>query len=585
MNDFLRLGQIAIGFIYFLQGVIATAVAFNHDLVDNKFNKLCIALWAIGFIGNHILKQSKRISNRSRFLFEIIWSSVIAVGWSAVLDNSYFLLLVIFVQWMTIILFMSKKICDHVLLLHIVFLAVLYFGIRDDVAFRYNLMEFIASVLVLLLVYWISINTMKLLINHEQRTRNQEKSMDNIMKVLEMKCYEAREATKSKSDFLANMSHEIRTPINSVLGMNEMILRECEDPQIRTYATNVKTSGRMLLSLINDILDFSKIESGEMEIVSNTYDLREILANASQLVETRLQGKEVSFVIETNRAMPRQLFGDKNRVQQVLVNILTNAAKYTLEGNITLKTDFVWVSESNQSTIELRFEVRDTGIGIKKEDLEKLFHSFQRVDEKNNRNIEGTGLGLVITKSLLDCMNGRIDVESEYGVGSVFTLYIPQKVIDKTPIGDSEMKKITAKSGRYQESFHAPEAKVLIVDDNRVNIKVIEGLLKKTWVQITAVESGEECLTIVEKEHFDLILMDHLMPGLDGIETLHRMLDNEEQMCRNVPVIALTANAMQGVREMYLENGFSDYLMKPVNSDELEKMLIKYLPGNLVKLL
>lgn len=396
---------------------------------------------------------------------------------------------------------------------------------------------------------------------------------------------EAETANQAKSTFLSKMSYEIRTPINAILGMNEMILRESEDSGIIEYASNIQNAGNTLLSLINDILDFSKIESGEMEIVSNTYDLREILANASQLVETRLQGKEVSFVIETNRAMPRQLFGDKNRVQQVLVNILTNAAKYTLEGNITLKTDFVWVSESNQSTIELRFEVRDTGIGIKKEDLEKLFHSFQRVDEKNNRNIEGTGLGLVITKSLLDCMNGRIDVESEYGVGSVFTLYIPQKVIDKTPIGDSEMKKITAKSGRYQESFHAPEAKVLIVDDNRVNIKVIEGLLKKTWVQITAVESGEECLTIVEKEHFDLILMDHLMPGLDGIETLHRMLDNEEQMCRNVPVIALTANAMQGVREMYLENGFSDYLMKPVNSDELEKMLIKYLPGNLVKLL
>lgn len=581
MNDFLRLGQIAIGFIYFLQGVIATAVAFNHDLVDNKFNMLCIALWAIGFIGNHILKQSKRISNRSRFLFEIIWSSVIAVGWSAVLDNSYFLLLVIFVQWMTIILFMSKKICDHVLLLHIVFLAVLYFGIRDDVAFRFNLMEFIASVLVLFLVYWISINTMKLLINHEQRTRNQEKSMDNIMKVLEMKCYEAREATKSKSDFLANMSHEIRTPINSVLGMNEMILRECEDPQIRTYATNVKTSGRMLLSLINDILDFSKIESGKMDLVPAEYQLSSLLNDVCNMIKSRAEENALSFEVEVDEKIPDYLYGDEVRIKQIVVNLLTNAVKYTDSGKVSFVVKQERVDDNN---INLKFDIIDTGKGIRKEDIENLFVSFKRVDETKNRNIEGSGLGLAITSRLVDLMQGSIGVESEYGKGSTFSVSILQKVKREELIGDFSKKynNISSEKSEYRVSFRAPSVKILIVDDVRVNILVAKSLLKQTKLNADVAFSGRQAIEKLKKRKYDAVLLDHMMPDLDGIETLS--IIKQEKIAEGTPFIALTANALSGAQQQYLSAGFDDYLSKPIEGTALEKMLIKWLPKDKVEL-
>lgn len=402
----------------------------------------------------------------------------------------------------------------------------------------------------------------------------------------EMNCLmqEAESANHAKSAFLTHMSYEIRTPINAVLGLDEMILRESKDETIIEYAQNIRSAGKTLLSLINDILDFSKIESGEMEIVSHAYDFREIVGNAKQMIGPRLEGKDVTFTYEINQNLPKTLFGDESRVQQILINILTNAAKYTEVGNVHLQVDFSKKCEDIKQGILLKVSVRDTGRGIKQEDLEKLFQSFQRVDEEKNRNIEGTGLGLAITSKLVEAMKGKIEVESEYGKGSEFRFEVEQGVLDAASIGQQDGKIEKSRSKVAREKFHAPNAKVLVVDDNAVNIKVMKGLLKRNQVQFYSVLSGAECLQEIKKMKFDLIFMDHLMPEMDGIETFHAMREMEENLCKDSPVIALTANVIQGVRQMYLDNGFTDYLMKPVSVEEMENMMIQYLPKDMIEL-
>ncbi len=395
---------------------------------------------------------------------------------------------------------------------------------------------------------------------------------------------EAKMANVAKSTFLTYMSHEIRTPINAVLGMDEMIIRETEDPTVIEYAENIQTAGKTLLSIINDILDFSKIESGELEIVEEQYELKDVLQNAERMVLPRLEGRDIAYEMIIDPSIPRILLGDANRIQQAMINLLTNAAKYTQAGKITARVEYEKREPSiHGPEILLRFSVQDTGMGIKKEDLQKLFKSFQRIDEEKNRNIEGTGLGLTITQKLIHKMNGEISVESEYQKGSTFTLEIPQVVIDFTGISVKEGEKKAKK--KYHEKFHAPEVQVLVVDDNTVNIKVLEGLLKKTKVQITAVNNGFDCLRLVKEQCFDLIFMDHMMPEMDGIETFERMCAMDANKSKDTPVIALTANAIAGAKEMYIEIGFTDYLMKPVNTEELEDMMIRYLPKEKIELI
>ena len=302
------------------------------------------------------------------------------------------------------------------------------------------------------------------------------------------------------------------------------------------------------------------------------------------MIGPRLEGKDVTFTYEINQNLPKTLFGDESRVQQILINILTNAAKYTEVGNVHLQVDFSKKCEDIKQGILLKVSVRDTGRGIKQEDLEKLFQSFQRVDEEKNRNIEGTGLGLAITSKLVEAMKGKIEVESEYGKGSEFRFEVEQGVLDAASIGQQDGKIEKSRSKVAREKFHAPNAKVLVVDDNAVNIKVMKGLLKRNQVQFYSVLSGAECLQEIKKMKFDLIFMDHLMPEMDGIETFHAMREMEENLCKDSPVIALTANVIQGVRQMYLDNGFTDYLMKPVSVEEMENMMIQYLPKDMIEL-
>ncbi|MGN0340895.1 MAG: response regulator [Lachnospira sp.] len=389
----------------------------------------------------------------------------------------------------------------------------------------------------------------------------------------------AEQANHAKSDFLANMSHEIRTPINAIMGMNEMVLRESKDESIREYAANIESASKTLLSLINDILDFSKIEAGKMEIVNAPYDTATFFNDVVNMIDVKAKQKQLDFQVDIDSTLPSVLHGDEVRNRQIIVNILNNAVKYTKQGIVKLTVEGIRES----GVVTLKMQVKDSGIGIKKEDMDKLFCGFQRLDLEQNRSIEGTGLGLAITRNLVESMKGRIEVESEYGKGSVFTIFLTQEIIDDTPMGDFKEKfEAAAKQEKgYKESFVAPDAKVLVVDDNDMNLAVAKALLKKTDVQVTTCTSGKECLECIKKEYFDVILLDHMMPEMDGIQTLEKIRQTEN-MCKSVPVIALTANAIVGAKEQYIKAGFSDYLSKPIHGTELEKMLLEYLPKDKV---
>ncbi|MDE6388476.1 MAG: response regulator [Lachnospiraceae bacterium] len=395
----------------------------------------------------------------------------------------------------------------------------------------------------------------------------------------------ADKANRAKSDFLANMSHEIRTPINAVMGMNEMILRECEQEDIREYAQNIQGASQTLLSLINDILDFSKIESGKMEIVEAAYDTASMLNDVINMVRVKADSKNLQFNVDIDEKLPSELWGDGTRDRQVIINILNNAVKYTKEGQVSLSVNG---ERSGADKILLEIRVSDTGIGIKEEDMPKLFRNFERLNLGENRNVEGTGLGLAITYRLVEQMNGRIEVESQYGVGSTFTIYLQQGIVNDSPLGDfQERYQLAMKRSRhqYRESFAAPDAKILVVDDTAMNLLVIEQLLKKTRVQVDTCLSGNACLELVQREHYDVILLDHMMPDMDGIETLKMLKDMKNNRCQDTPVIALTANAIVGVREMYIENGFDDYLSKPVEGNDLETMLKQYIPSEKMQII
>ena len=385
----------------------------------------------------------------------------------------------------------------------------------------------------------------------------------------------AEKANHAKSDFLANMSHEIRTPINAVIGMNEMILRECKEENILEYASNIQGASNSLLALINDVLDFSKIEAGKMQIVLGEYKLASMIHEVSNMALTRRKKKKVEFSVEVDETLPSVLCGDEMRVRQILLNLLSNAFKYTEAGSIVFRIKGV-VREDSE-ICDVCFEIEDTGIGIKEEDMGKLFNQFERLDLKENRSVEGTGLGLAITYLLVNRMQGNIEVESVYGKGATFRVYLPQDIVEKTPIGEISLVDSHYEKKIYKESFVAPEAKILVVDDNEMNLFVVEKLLKKTKVQIVTCLSGEEALKRTEDEYFDVILLDHMMSGLDGVATLHLIRTSESNKCKKVPVIVLTANALAGEKEEYLKAGFDGYISKPIDGLLLESLLLNFL--------
>ena len=399
--------------------------------------------------------------------------------------------------------------------------------------------------------------------------------------VLRLEKASADEANKAKSNFLADMSHEIRTPINAILGMNEMILRETGEDSIREYSGNIRNSGKNLLQLVNSILDFSKIEDGKMEIVPVRYSLSTLVTYLVNSVQERAEEKKLKFKVCIDPDLPSEYFGDDARINQVILNLLTNAVKYTDEGSVTLT---VKGKEVKEGKALLYFEVADTGIGIKESDMDKLFESFERLDVIRNRTIEGTGLGMSIATKLLALMDSKLNVKSTYGQGSVFSFDLWQKIENPEPIGEYKIHSLYAGSAElYHESFHAPDAKILVVDDTRMNIIVVVNLLKKTGVQMDTASGGEEAVKLADEEKYDLILLDQRMPGMDGTQTLKVIRGLDSGLNKDTPIICLTADAIRGAKERYMSEGFTDYLTKPVEGKALEKMLVTYLPADKVE--
>ena len=391
----------------------------------------------------------------------------------------------------------------------------------------------------------------------------------------------ADKANAAKTNFLLNMSHEIRTPINAVLGMDEMILRECGDETILGYAANIQSAGQLLLAVINDVLDFSKIESGKLELIPTEYNVHQLMNSCYNIIINRAEKKNLLLEIQNDPELPSGLIGDEIRIRQMIINLLTNAVKYTLAGKVTMTLGF---KKTSEKMISLRVSIHDTGMGISPENQRELFSSFNRLDSIKTRNIEGTGLGLSITKRLAELMNGTIGVESTLGVGSEFWFEIPQQIASEKPAGKftENRRNFPETNKEYHELFQAPAARILVVDDVKLNIDVMKGLLKQTKIRVDAAYSGRECLGLVQKNNYDLIFMDHLMPEMDGIQTLTFMRKNVDSPSHNAPVIALTANAVVGAREKYTSLGFSDYLAKPVQADKLEQLLMDYLPAELI---
>ncbi len=387
----------------------------------------------------------------------------------------------------------------------------------------------------------------------------------------------AEGANKAKTAFLSMISHEIRTPINAVIGMNEMILRESEDENVLTYAENARTASMGLLSIINDILDFSKIEAGKMDILPTEYELASLVNDLVNLIRMRAEERGLALYVRVSPETPHCLIGDEVRIKQIITNILTNAVKYTDKGSVSFSIGF---HQKSHDEIALDVSVTDTGRGIREEDIEKLFAAFDRLDAEKTRKIEGTGLGINITQQLLQIMGSHLEVRSTYGEGTTFSFSLVQKVADWKGIGDisAALKHIESRRTGKHTCFTAPEARILVVDDAPMNIAVISGLLRRTKIFVDTAYGGEECIEKFGANNYDLVLLDHRMPGMDGMETLETLKSLYPGKLKSTPVISLTANAIFGAKDEYMAAGFADYLSKPVMPDALDAMILKYLP-------
>ena len=456
-----------------------------------------------------------------------------------------------------------------------------HIGIHEDRIFELFIVVF-AEMAILLAVK--KSNSMVKFISLKAQS-NQE-----LLKVVEIKRKEAKSAGKAKTDFLANMSHEIRTPMNAICGMSDLLLQTKLTDEQLDYVSTIKLSSDNLLSIINDILDFSKIEAGKMELVPQSYNLLSPLYSLQNTIDVRIGERPLDFKISIKRDMPTELYGDEVRVQQVILNLLTNAVKYSNQGHIELIVDY---EKLENDEIMLKATVKDQGIGIKKEDMPKLFEAFSQVDMERNHRIEGTGIGLTITERLVRSMGGSITLESEYGVGTTFYVSMRQKVEDFNSVIDTEstddfvvishsnILKGFVSGKKKIAKFIAPDAKVLVVDDNEANLKVAKGLMGQYKLSVRTCTSGKAALDILETDKsFDILFIDHMMPEMDGVELTKILRSSNDDYLKYVPIIALTANAIKGVSEMFLANGFTEYLSKPIDTERLGEVLNKWIPEN-----
>lgn len=426
----------------------------------------------------------------------------------------------------------------------------------------------------------IRIESLEKSLKEEIKLKAEHEEMLNNKALLEESVKKAKSDSEQKSQFLSSMSHEIRTPINAILGLNEMIMRESGEEQILQYASDIQNAGKQLLGIINDILDYSKIEAGKMEIVTQNYQVKTIVNDIRNMMELKFKEKKLEFIINVNEDMPNVLLGDDLRIKQILLNLLSNAYKYTKTGSVVFSVDYAKLDERN---VNVTFSVKDTGMGLKKEQIDRIASPYERFDLHKNHSIEGTGLGMNIVTRLLDQMDSSLLIESEYGKGSIFSFTIKQEVVEWNRIGNTDATADTLSERKVSKGkLYAPNAKVLVVDDNAVNLKVAAALLKRTGVNVTSAQSGAECLKLCKDNTYNIILLDHMMPEMDGLETLKK-LKEENVINETTPVVALTANVVESKDNFYIKAGFDALLTKPIDADKLETLMLSLLPEYLIE--
>ena len=579
MSESFKTGYISSLAFYLIEGLVILFLGLKSDNYTWWSMLLFYVLHILVFYGlrNGISKHRLSEKNYQRIISIVF--IILNVIFGGVCDSAQVFIYSMFFSTVVMLVFVDESASRFYMKCALAMMVGMGIIVFNFFRGKNTIMDYTVGSIVLLITNGVAISICNFIAFQNRKNREQERGLDDLLKVVEVKCDEARLATRTKSRFLSNMSHEIRTPINAVLGMSEMILRESGEKGIKKYAHDIKSSAESLLSIINDILDSSKIASGKLEIIEVNYDISSFLNDLYNMISVKARDKELELVFDIDGNIPVEYFGDDIRIRQVVVNLLTNAVKYTKEGKVILK--LTGKVEGDEAT--LHFVVRDTGVGIKEEDMDKLFSEFERVEEAKNRNIEGTGLGVSITSSLLGLMGSSLIVKSEYGVGSEFSFDIVQKVINKEPLGDfNERIKNVVSDYTYDISYIAPTARVLVVDDNRTNRNVFCNLLKQTQIKISEAASGFECLDILQKESFDIVFLDHMMPEMDGIETFHEI--KNRGLCEHTPIIMLTANAIKGAREQYLSEGFDDFLTKPIRPEKLDKMIIDYLPKDIVEI-
>ena len=554
--------------IYVLMIVLLLVFGFIERRGQGAMLAYAVIAWIIGFIGL-LAAMPKDVNPKYFATLNTLAELFLGLFAAEYFDNQKILPMIMILQWLVGIMVVQKIFMRFLAVTQISFLLIInYFPLLLGYKSVYSHVEIVLYCLFIGTANWISRHIIESFVQAYDELEEQRMSMDEVFKLLKEKNIEAQKATKSKTAFLSNMSHEIRTPINSIIGMNEMILRSSGEKETLEYANTIKSASQMLLALVNDTLDFSKIESGKMEIVETKYDLSSVIHDIYSIFNIKMDEKGLAFQVEVDPDLPIGLIGDNVRLRQVITNLMTNALKYTDAGTIYLKIHRCQNLSSH--TVKLRISVEDTGTGIAKKDLSRLKEKFVRLNLERNNDIEGTGLGISIVNGYLELMNSALQIESEPGVGSKFYFDIVQGVYDFTPIGEFANYNIFSKKDVYVQSFIAPDARLLVVDDNQANLKVFEGLLKGLQCHIDTALNGEKAIKNASKTKYDLIFMDHMMPVMDGVMTFH----NIRQLCeinKDTPVFVLTANAVAGAEQDYMNEGFTGYLTKPIVPQKLEK--------------
>lgn len=576
MNLSTKMVKLTTASIALIEGIFSVVyLLITHYQIGPAFWSSMV-FWLVGFILIIALRIDTPRQRSTFYIADIIYLSLFSTAVAYFLGNPYLFLLLCFLHWMAFIPVTEKTPFVILAAAQIIIIAIGTFALGFAEYF-----EFLMAVIVIALSCWLAIRYTIIQESQLKITADHRQSYDDMLTLVDEKFSEATNANTAKSTFLATMSHEIRTPINAILGLNTMILRESEDPQIMDYAKDIENSSKSLLSLINDILDFSKIESGKMDLVIAEYDFASMVCDVATMTSVKAQAKDLNLSVNVSEKLPSRLIGDDVRIKQILINILNNAVKYTEKGSVTLTIRGEIVEEG----VALYFSVKDTGIGIKPSDMSKLFTKFERIEENRNHYIEGTGLGMSITLQLLEMMDSKLEVQSEYGVGSTFSFTLLQRIADPNPVGsiDEHMKSLDSQTKDYKESFVAPDAHVLVVDDIATNRVVFKNLLKRTQIQIDEADSGYEAINLIKKNHYDIVFLDHMMPGMDGIETLKHIKILKDHPNKDTPIVALTANAVAGAKEMYISEGFTGYLAKPVDPVKLENKVANAIPDWLKK--